>query len=224
MRLGLTWNVAPMAALGVALLITTLPGAVRAQAVTDDWASAQIPVPAPPLKAVTLDPRTTALAVMDFNKEGCTTEKRPRCVADVPNIAKLLADARAHGVFVFHTLAGTTTAPDIVPALAPHPGEPVYGGAAGPDKFIGSPEDLQKVLNDHRIATVIACGTSANGAELYMASAAATRGFKVIVPVDAMPADTAFAEGFSVWEMAHAPGIISAGITLTRTSMISFGG
>jgi nicotinamidase-related amidase len=206
----------------LALLAGAIPLAAGAQAVTDDWASAKIPVDAPPVAAVTVDPKTTALAVMDFNKQGCTAERRPRCVADVPNIAKLLADARAHGVFVFHTLAGTTTAADILPALAPRPGEPVYGGAKGPDKFIGSPEDLQKVLDDKGIKTVIAVGTAANGAELYMASAASTRGFKVIVPVDGMPGDSAFTEGFAVWEMAHAPSV-STNITLTKTSMITFG-
>lgn len=212
-------------ALAAAVLVAaSLPAVAFAQAVTDDWASAGIPMPAPPVKAVSVDPKTTALAVMDFNRGGCTLAKRPRCVADLPAIAKLLAAARTHGLFIFHTLAGTTTAADISPELAPRPGEPVYGGSAGPDKFIGSPENLEQVLKDRGITTVIAVGTSANGAELFMASAAATRGFRVIVPVDGIPGDSAFIEGFSVWELVNAPPTISSHITLTKTDLISFAG
>jgi hypothetical protein len=191
-------------ALAAALLATALlPTAAGAQAVTDDWASAKVPLAAPPVKAVTVDPKTTALALLDFNKQGCTAERRPRCVADLPKIASLLAAARAHGMFVFQTLAGTTTIDDIVPELAPRPGEPVFGRAAGPDKYIGAPIDLQKLLTDRGIKTLIVAGTGANGAELYMASASSTR-------------------GFAVWELTHAPRI-SDNVTLTKTDLISFG-
>jgi len=219
MRLVRSLFVTLVAALLVAPL---LPSQAGAQAVTDDWASAKIPMDAPPVKAVTVDPKTTALALLDFNKVRCTPAGRPRCATDLPKIASLLAAARAHGMFVFETLAGTTTAADISPELAPRPNEPVLSGTAGPDKYIGGNVDLQKLLTDRGIKTLIVCGTGANGAELYMASASATRGFKVIVPVDGMPGDSAFIEGFSVWELSHAP-TISNSITLTKTDLISFG-
>lgn len=203
------------------LLTALFPSSVGAQAVTDDWAGAKIPVEAPALKAVTVDPKTTALAVMDFNTTGCSTARRPRCVTDLPNVARVLADARRHGIFVFHTLAGPTTVADIPQQIAPRTGEPVYSGA-GPDKFIGGSSDLLAVLKSKGITTLLVTGTSANGAALYTASGASMRGFNVVVPVDCIPGDTPFTEGFAVWELAHAP-VIAAHVTLTKSDMISFG-
>jgi nicotinamidase-related amidase len=203
------------------LLTPALPSMVAAQAVTDDWASAKVPVEAPPLKPVTIDPKTTALAVMDFNMMGCSMARRPRCVADLPNVAKVLAAARQHGMFVFHTLAGPTTVADIPPTIVPRTGEPVYSGA-GPDKFIGGSSDLLAVLKGKGITTLLVTGTSSNGAVLYTASGASMRHFKVVVPVDCMPGDTAFTEAFPVWELAHAP-VISNNVTLTKSDLLSFG-
>ena len=50
-----------------------------AQTIVDEWATVQAPRPAE-LKAVTLDPKTTALLVLDFVKQTCNTERRPRCI------------------------------------------------------------------------------------------------------------------------------------------------
>ena len=49
--------------------------------------------PAPALKPVTVDPKTTALLMLDFMNQNCG--KRPRCLASIPAMKKLLADARA---------------------------------------------------------------------------------------------------------------------------------
>lgn len=211
-----------VAALAGVVLVVALAGPAGAQAVTDDWATAQLPVAAPTVKAVTVDPKTTALVVMDFNAAGCSTAKRPRCVADLPNVARIIAAARAHGMFVLHTLAGTTTAADIPAVIAPRPGEPVYG-RAGPDKFVGWPPELLARFKSAGITTLITVGTAANGAVLYTASGAAMRGFTAIVPVDAIPGDSAFAEGLTVWELTHAPPTVSDHVTLTKTTLISFG-
>lgn len=208
-------------ALAIALLAAAQPRGAGAQAVTDDWASAKVPLEPPPVKAVTVDPKTTALALLDFNKDTCSPAHRPRCVADLPKIAALLAAARSHGLFVFETLAGTTTPADISPELAPRLGEPVFPRAHGPDKYIGAQVDLEKLLVDKGIKTIVVCGTGANGAALYMASASATRGFKVVVAVDGIPGDSATIESFVVWELAHAP-TISNNVTLTKTDLISF--
>lgn len=207
-----------LAALAIAALGLPLPA--QGQAVTDQWSAATMP-DAPPVKSVTVDPKTTALIVMDFNKQGCTAEKRPRCVADVPHIQKLLQEARAHGLFVIHTLAGSTTGADELPALAAQGSEQAFHAA--PDKFIPDPGnlDLQGLLKARGITTLITVGTSANGAVIYTASSAAFHGYKVIVPVDGIPADTPFAEAMTVWELAHAPRVADA-LTLTKVDLISF--
>jgi hypothetical protein len=47
-----------------------------AQTIIDDWSKVQAPKP-PELKAVTVDPKTTALLVLDLVKQTCNNERRP---------------------------------------------------------------------------------------------------------------------------------------------------
>ena len=49
--------------------------------------------------------------------------------------------------------------------------------------------DLEKILNDKGIKTVVVAGTAAQGAVPNTASQAAFRGRRVIVPVDGMSAE-----------------------------------
>ena len=112
---------------------------------------------------------------------------------------------------------------DTVPAVAPKGSEPVV--AAFVDKFMLGNKDtgLEKILKDKGITTVIAVGTAANGAVLYTSSAAALRGFNVIVPVDGMSAigQNIYVEQYVAYNFTSAP-IISPKITLTSIDMIKF--
>jgi len=193
-----------------------------AQTIIDEWQGVKAP-PAPQLKAVTLDPKTTALLVMDLVKQTCNNERRPRCVASIPKIEKLIAEARAHGVMVIYTTVPTTPIADTLPAVAPQSNEPVV--VATVDKFILGNKDtgLEKMLKDKGITSVITVGTAAHGAVLYTASAAALRGFNVIVPVDGMSGDgqNTFIEQYVAYNLTSAP-IVSPKVTLTRIDMIKF--
>jgi nicotinamidase-related amidase len=191
---------------------------VLAQAVTDEWSTVRVPE-APEVKAVTVDPKTTALLVMDFHSTRCTVQNRPRCPVALPRIAKLLAAARDHKLTVVHTMNGTDAA-DLAPLVAPLATETVLA-RTGPDKFLAPGADLQKILKDKGITTVIMVGTSANGAVLQTATEGTFRGFKVIVAVDGMPGESAFTEAFTAWDLAHGP-TVSANATLTKTDLISF--
>jgi len=81
-------------------------------------------------------------ARIDLIKQLCNEQRRPRCVASIPKIQKLLAEARAKGVTVIYTLfpsPSPATFPnpvigDYVPALAPKGDEPVVTSFV--DKFI----------------------------------------------------------------------------------------
>src|SRR5262245_66447658 len=101
-----------------------LPAQLPAQAgdIVADWASVKTP-PAPELKPVTVDPRTTALLLLDFMKGNCG--QRQRCLASVPNVKKILDAARAHNMFVAYNLTGQNPKiEDMVdPSLAPRAGE-----------------------------------------------------------------------------------------------------
>src|SRR5258708_12704123 len=76
----------PVAALA-AVLFCAAPA--PAQTIIDEWSSVKAP-PAPALKEVTVDPKTTALLVMDLTKHTCNNESRPRSVASLSNIPALL--------------------------------------------------------------------------------------------------------------------------------------
>ncbi len=101
--------------------------------------------------------------------------------------------------------------------VAPVAGEPSV--ISGPDKFLNT--DLEKILKDKGITTVIAVGTSANGAVLFTASGAALRGMNVIVPVDGMSSVDAYADLTTAWTFTNAP-LISAKTTLTKIDMIKY--
>jgi nicotinamidase-related amidase len=202
----------------VALAALFAAGPVQAQTVIDDWNQVKLPPP-PQLKPVTLDPKTTALLVMDFTVQTCTPERRKRCADSVPKVKKFVEEARAKGALIIYSVAVPGSVPgDVLKDLAPAAGEQVLP-PLGPDKFINS--DLEKTLKDKGIKTVVAMGTQAQTSVLHTGGEAALRGFKVIVPVDAMSADDLFPEAYTAWHLSTAARI-SNQTTLTRLDMIGF--
>ena len=193
-------------------LVITSP--LSAQDVIAEWNSVKTP-PAPQITDVTVNPKTTALLLLDFNKQTCNAERRPRCIASIPTMKKLLDYARSKGMLVVYSLSAGAVSGDIAADLAPVAGDPVV--VSGPDKFMGT--DLEKILKERGIKTVIVTGTAAHGAVLYTASGAALRGIQVIVPVDGMSAESVFAEQYVAWNLVNAPRI-STMVTLTRAKKI----
>lgn len=187
-----------------------------AQNIIDDWNTVKTP-PAPELKTVTIDPKVTALLLLDFNKQTCNADKRPRCIASIPKVQKLLAEARAHGVYVVYSLSAGATVADIAKELSPLGKEPVV--TSGPDKFLGT--DLEKILKEKGIKAVMVTGTAAHGAVLYTASGVAFRGMQVILPVDGMSADSTYAEQYVAWNMVNAPRVSNQSV-LTRIDLIKY--
>ncbi len=205
-----------MAGAAVAACVA-IPGA-QAQTVIDEWASAKLPA-APALKPAKIVPGETALLVMDFTNQTCSQQRRPRCAVSVPKVVKLVNEARAKGVLIIYSVAVPKSVPgDIVSELTPAAGEQVLP-PLGPDKFINS--DLEKTLKDKKVTTVVAMGTQAQTSVLHTGATAALKGFKVIVPVDAMSADDVFPEAYTAWHLSTAARI-SNQVTLTRLDMISF--
>lgn len=184
-----------------------------AQSIADEWASVKVP-PAPELKSVKLQAGETALLMLDFVKQTCPP--RPRCVATLPKMQRLLAEARAKRVHVVHSLVSQSVA-DILPELAAREGEPFV--SSGPNKFLNT--ELEKILKDRGVTTVIVAGTSAEGAVLNTGAHAALRGFKVVVAVDGLASTTPYAEQYTVWHLANAPRI-GPQTTLSRSDRIAF--
>lgn len=187
----------------------------RAGDIIEEWASVKAPAVLP-LKDVTLDPKTTALLMGDFQKPNCTN--RPRCMASLPAMKKFLAEARAKGVFVIYSQAGKATIEDILPDVAPKKDEPIVRGSV--DKFVDA--NLEKLLKEKGIKTLIATGTAAHGVVLYTASIAALKGYDVVVPVDGMSSEDPYYEQATAWLLAKGTGGIGPKVTLTRTTMVKF--
>lgn len=184
--------------------------------VTSEWAAIQVPPP-PTLKPVTVDPKTTALLLLDFMTENCG--KRPRCVAAVPTLKALHDKARTTGMLIAYTLPGGGEIID--QGIAPRQGEVVAQKPGGPDKFLG--DDLDQRLKDRGIKTVILCGTSAQGVGLGTGAAAAQRGYKVVYPVDCLLSESAFREAYAAWHMGGGgPPVTTKWVTVTRSDMITF--
>ncbi|HEX3440962.1 MAG TPA: cysteine hydrolase [Pseudolabrys sp.] len=197
-----------------AALAAALSLPAQAANIVDEWATIKQP-PAPELKPVTVDPNTTALLMLDFMNQNCA--KRPRCVESLPAMKKLLGEARAAKVAVVYSIIANSTTADVMKDVAPEAGEPHV--QAGPDKFFRT--DLEKILKDKGITTVIVTGTAANGAVLFTAAGAALRGMNVIVPVDGMSSADAYADLSTAWTFTNAPSV-SAKTTLTKSEMIKF--
>jgi nicotinamidase-related amidase len=211
--------------LGAGLMFATLGTAMPASAETiiDEWAKVKTPAP-PELKPVTIDDKTTALLVLDFNgaqdptKGPCNSKTKPRCLASLPKMQTLIAAARDKGVPIVYSITNNAAPGDIATALMPKDGDPIV--KSGPDKFVNT--DLEKILDEKGIKTVIVTGTASEGAVLNTAShAALIKGMNIIVPVDGMSSTEPYGEQYVAWHLTNAPGI-SAKTTLTAIDMIKF--
>jgi hypothetical protein len=203
-----TWAVA-------AVLVAAMlgqPSTARAD-IIDDWATLALPA-APQPKPVALDAKTTALLVFDFLPANCGN---PRCAAAMAKVRPLLDAARTAKALVVYGEFPPNSMTSILPAVAPLGSEPNVIGVA--NRFINT--NLDQILKDHGIKTVIMVGAAANGVVLYTASDAAMRGYKVVVPVDGMAGNSPFAEGYSALQLASGP-TVGQNVTLTRCATISF--
>src|SRR5437868_15444159 len=122
-------NANSLVAVAVSIALTLLTP-VGAASIIDEWDSVKAP-PAPALKPVTLDPKATALLMLDFMNQNCGT--RRRCLATIPAVKKLLTEARAKGATVIYSFFGTTTAADVIKDVAPAAAELTVTSFA--DKF-----------------------------------------------------------------------------------------
>ena len=182
--------------------------------IIDEWRRVEVPPP-PEIKAVSVDPQVSAYLILDIQSQNCG--QRARCMASVPKIKKLLTEARARGMLVVYSLIRNASAADIIADVAPLEGEPLV--QTGADKFFRT--DLEKILEEKGIRTVVLVGTAAHGAVLHTAAGAALRGLQVIVPVDGMSSSELYSEQYTTWHLVNSPRTKSQ-TTLTRFDLITF--
>jgi nicotinamidase-related amidase len=215
MRRRLVYDAVAVVLVMIAVAVV-LPSLAQAQGVLDEWSSVKAPPP-PEAKLVTIESQKTALVVMDFDKRICRPDKRVRCFRAIPKVKKLLDEARAHNMVVAYTRGPNMKPSDFVDELRPIKGEEMF--VAHANKFEGN--DLNQLFKKRGITTVIITGTSPNGAVIFTVFGASRLGYKVLVPVDTMPGDTAYTEQISAWGILHDPGLRDAS-TLTSVDKITF--
>ncbi|QLA15399.1 isochorismatase family protein [Desulfolutivibrio sulfoxidireducens] len=178
----------------------------------------RIPPPPPPALEDAAPPQgRTALLILDMQPQTCNAERRPRCLDTVAAVAGLAEKARQKGVPVIYSLIRGGKPEDIFESLRRRAEDPVV--ATSVDKFLGT--DMEKILRDKGVTTVVVTGTAAHGAVLHTATGAAQRGFSVIVPVDGISAEDLYTEAAALWCLATGPA--SRGKTvLTACERISF--
>jgi len=182
------------------------------QTIIDIWNTIPVP-PAPKLKSVAIDCKNSALLILDMETTIC---KSPRCIASISNINTLLTKSRKNGIPVIYSLTHIGNPSDIATQIAPSPGDPIVKSYV--DKFYKT--NLEGILQEKGIKTVIITGYSANGAVLHTATSAAFRGYNVIIPVDCMSANNPYAEQYTAWHMLNSPGTRDRA-TLTKVNLIT---
>jgi nicotinamidase-related amidase len=178
----------------------------------------EIPDPVP----VMVDPATTAYLVLDINSAVCPP--RPACLASIPAVTRLLQRARGANALVGYS---TTPGAQVLPDVAPGPGEPLVTSRA--DKFFNT--ELDQILKDHGIQTLILVGSAANGAVLYTTFGAVERGYTVVVAADGISSGPEFDTYLAAYQVLNMPGFANptneslrpTAATLSRVDLISFG-
>ena len=183
----------------------------------------QMPVTPAPAR-VSLDPKTTALVVLDYVEDICNTE--PRCKSQmVPAMTPFMVQVRKAGL----TVAYGTRAPRMnkwLPEVAPAPGDIKVVNTAQ-DRFYNT--DLDKALKAKGIKTIIMVGWRITGSITYTSVGAMTHGYTVVIPMDTTAAPTDYETTIGFYNVlnsgtrnpANTP-LKPKAVTLTRTDMITF--
>lgn len=181
----------------------------------------QVP-PAPAPAAVSLDPATTALLVLDVTTQTCSPQ--PNCLEMVPRIAGLLTAARAAGVYVVYSTPATQ--PPILPEVAPANGDPVVAGL-GQDRFFDTA--LDELLRAKGIQRLVLVGWRENGSVLYTAVGGTLRTYTVVVADDGTSAAQDYDIAIGRYQLltqlsanANNEPLKKGAVTLSRTDLISF--
>jgi nicotinamidase-related amidase len=177
----------------------------------------------PAFVSVSLDPKSTALLLLDFTASNCY--RRAPCNATLPNVQALLAKARTAKLPILFTALGRVP----VTELSNRTGETVISNDRWADKFYGT--ELEAWLRDKQVKTVVIAGLAANGAVLYTAFSASLRGFTVVVVADGLVSDSEYIQTYTFFQLLNQPGRVNVdnkplapnAVTLSTVSLIQFG-
>lgn len=181
----------------------------------------QVPATPAPV-AVTLDPSSTALLVLDITTQTCGNQ--PNCQEFLPRVSGLLDTARQNGVYVLYSTPATQ--PPILPEVAPADGDPVFPGL-GQDRFFDTA--LDEMLRARNIKNLILVGWRENGSLLYTAVGANLRTYTVVVADDGTSAAQDYDIAIGRYQLltqlnanANNEPLRKGAVTLSKTDLITF--
>ena len=154
---------------------------------------------------VAVDAKTTALLVLDLNARCENPEEA--CHKLIEPVAKFLERARQANMFIIYTAAdrykGTPDA-RMPHAFKQRADEPTIFPAAF-DKFYSG--EMQPMLQQRGVKTVICCGAASNQAVMYTATAAVRPfGYTCVIPVDGLIARGDYEHEFTLHQFTILPG------------------
>ena len=208
------------------LALALFCGAVQAQPAAQGgkpMMTLQMPVTPDPAR-VTLDPKTTALIVLDYVEDICNVQ--PSCKGQMlPAMIPFLERVRKAGLLVaYGTRERNMT--HWLKEVAPTPAD-VKIVSTAQDRFYNT--DLDKVLKAKGIKTLIMVGWKISGSVTYTSVGAMIRDYTVVVPMDTTSAASSYETTIGFYNVLNSGTANHANeplkpkaVTLTRTDMITF--
>ncbi len=183
----------------------------------------QMPATPDPAR-VTLDPKTTALMVLDYVEDICN--RQPSCKGQMlPAMTPFLERVRKAGLVVaYGTREQNMT--KWLKEVAPAPSD-IKVISTAQDRFYNT--DLDKALKAKGIKTLIVVGWKVSGSVTYTSVGAMARDYTVVIPVDTTSAGSGYETTIGFYNVLNSGNANLANeplkpkaVTLTRTDMITF--
>ena len=183
----------------------------------------QMPATPDPAR-VTLDPKTTALIVLDYVEDIC--DRQPSCKGQMlPAMTPFMERVRKAGLVI----AYGTREPNMthwLKEVAPTPSD-IKIISTAQDRFYNT--DLDKTLKAKGIKTLIMVGWKISGSVTYTSVGAMIRDYTVVVPMDTTSAGSSYETTIGFYNVLNSGTANHANqplkpkaVTLTRTDMITF--
>ena len=205
---------------GLALALCS--GAAQAQPAGKPMRTLQMPAMPDPAR-VTLNPRTTALVVLDYVEDICATQ--PKCKSQMlPAMTPFMERVRKAGLVVaYGTRAQNMT--HWLPQVAPVEGDIKIVNTAQ-DRFYNT--DLDKALKAKGITTLIIVGWKVSGSVTYTSVGAMVRDYTVVIPVDTTTAASDYETAIGFYNVLNSGNanlsnepLKAKSVTLSRTDLIT---
>ena len=182
-------------------------------------------MPATPEPArVTLNPRTTALIVLDYVEDICNNQ--PSCKTKMlPAMTPFMERVRKAGMTVAYGTREQNQA-HWLKEVAPTPADIRITNTAQ-DRFYNTPLDQQ--LKAKGITTLILVGWKISGSVTYTSVGAMSRDYTVVIPVDTTSAGSDYETTIGFYNVQNSGNanlknepLKKGAVTLTRTDLITF--